>query len=86
MNYEIIYVYETNEDNKQWIFVRRLDDYEIIVLIKDGCSNYTIMDLTKREKLLLSILDDKLNTKHRTYIDIINTLTAKIVEWLNNKG
>lgn len=80
MNYEIIYVYETNEDNKQWIFVRRLDDYEIIVLIKDGCSNYTIMDLTKREKLLLSILDDKLNTKHRTYIDIINTLTAKIVE------
>lgn len=77
MDYEIIYVYELNEENKQWIFVRRLDDYEIIVLIKDGCSNYTIMDLTTREKLLLSILDDHLNTKQRTYIDIINALTKQ---------
>lgn len=75
MECEIIFVYEAHEEDKEWIFVRRLDDYEIIILIKDGCNNYTIMDLTDREKKLLAILDNRLTIKNRMYIDIVNTLT-----------
>ena len=75
---EIICVCETNEEDGQWIFVRRLDDYEIIIMVKDYCGNYTRMKLTDREKLLLSILDDHLNHKKDMYTKIINALTAKI--------
>lgn len=75
---EIICVCDTHENDIEWIFVRRLDNYENIIMIKDGCGNYTQMDLTDREKLLLSILDDNLNRKKDMYTKIINALTAKI--------
>lgn len=75
---EIMFVYNTHEEDKEWIFVRRLDDYEIIIIVKDGCGEYTVMDLTDREKLLLSILDDHLNNKKDMYTKIINILTARI--------
>lgn len=79
---EIMFIYNTHENDKEWIFVRRLDDYEIIIREKAGCGKYTQMDLTDREKLLLSIFDDRLNHKSKMYTEIINVLTNK----LNNQG
>lgn len=76
---EIIGVHDARNEDKQWIITRRLDNYDIIIVIKDGCDNYTIMDLTDREKLLLVILDEQLNKNNVIYSKVIDALTNKII-------
>lgn len=76
---EIIGVHDARNEDKQWIITRRLDNYEIIIVVKDGCDNYTMMDLTEREKLLLVILDEQLNKNNTIYSKVIDALTNKIM-------